>query len=407
MDALRVLMVTRRYWPHMSFDAAGRLASLAEGLRRLGIRPEVVAPRYAASWPAELEHRETPLHRPAPAPRGEWSMVRYSRNLSHWLREQANGCDVLYADAMREEGAMVVDAARRAGIASIVRFGGYGSSNDALWWEATRSGRRCRNLCLAADAIVAPRASSEQALLAAGADASRVHRIDDGFAAAPPGDAVARQAARVALADINSDLFVPPDGCVVLSTNRLDPQGGVMQLAESLPPLVRRTPGLRVWMTGDGPSRLDLYGFLQQEGIHRSVLLPGTFDQPEELLLAADLYVLPSAQDGLEFFLPAAIAAGVPVVVPESAEIRRLLGDAIVDATVFDPQQAGGIQRALQSALGDLPKLRQAGMRLRQAILRRHAPSESIQAHGRLMDRLAQRCRRAANSPTTTAGVRP
>src|SRR5690554_4847035 len=107
-------MVSGHYWPHLTFDAAGRDVRLADALRRAGLSIEVLTPRYAASWPEHLVHREIPVHRPVVAARSQWSISRYLRHLETWLTQHAGRFDVLFCTSLREEVIPVVQTAARS-----------------------------------------------------------------------------------------------------------------------------------------------------------------------------------------------------------------------------------------------------------------------------------------------------
>lgn len=383
-----ILMATRRFWPHTD-DAVGRLTQLADGLRRGGARPTILAARYAASWPRALDYREIPTFRPVAAPRGDWSGALYQRGLARWLREHVAEFDILYADSMREEGAAIVEAALRAEVPSVVRCGGSGGASDGQWANSSRAARRCFNLCLRADALVAPTAAAARALIACGAAAERVHRIDDGVPPGPRRDEASIAAARVSLALANGDLHVPRGGRVVMCTARMDASSGVMLLAEAIIPLCERWPELRVWFIGDGPQREMLHGFLQSHAIRGMTALPGCFGHIDELLRAADVLVVPSDADALEHRLPAAIGAGLPVVVVDTPETRSLLGIAAKDIPMFATGDVGEMRRALITSIEDP---RQAARRAANArnMMRRLFPREhSVAAHLQWFHRLS------------------
>ena len=67
-------------------------------------------------------------------------------------------------------------------------------------------------------------------------------------------------------------------------------------------------------MIGDGPARAELIGQINDLGLSGHIVLPGAFDDVEEFLLAADLFVLPSLEEGISVALLEALAAGLPVV---------------------------------------------------------------------------------------------
>jgi hypothetical protein len=121
---LQVLLVTRRFWPHCGYDSAASLLALATGLQRRGMTIEVLTPRYAATWPETFSLREITVHQHAAAPRSDWSMGRYVRHITSWLKENAKSYDLIYTDAIRDETIAIIDAARGTNVATLARVAG-------------------------------------------------------------------------------------------------------------------------------------------------------------------------------------------------------------------------------------------------------------------------------------------
>ncbi len=62
MNGLRLVLVTRRFWPLVG-GAETATANLARGLRGLGVTPTILTGRHDAQWPADVVYREIPVHR--------------------------------------------------------------------------------------------------------------------------------------------------------------------------------------------------------------------------------------------------------------------------------------------------------------------------------------------------------
>lgn len=347
-----------------------------------------MAPRYSAAWPSSLVYREIPLLRPVAAPRGDWSAALYQRGLTRWLREHAAEYDIVYADNMRDEGAAAVDAAIRAGVPSLARCSGTGENSDSRWASGSRAARRLFNQSLRASGLIAPTASAARALIACGAPPAKVHRIDDGFPAGPRRDPPLVAAARGSLAAVNADLRVPKGGRVVLCPASLDARSGVTHLAEAIVPLCERWPDLRVWFIGDGPSREILHAYLREQGIRDVTALPGCFGHVEELLRAADIMVFPSDSDGLEQRLPAALGAGVPTIVPDTPEIRSLLGPAASEAAMFVPGDVADLRRMMRASLEDYPQMLERAAEIRGMLRQLNPRERSVAAHLELLTQM-------------------
>jgi glycosyltransferase involved in cell wall biosynthesis len=390
VNRLRVLLVARNYWPHGSHDLAAYLCRLAGGLHRRGVRVEILTPRYESSWPESLAYREIPIHRPAAAPRSEWSIGRYSRHLLGWLRDHGPAYDILLAGSMRDESAAVIEAARSIDRPSVVRHSGWGGSSDAVWWSASRGGRRCRAIAKAADRVIVATAGDQRMLLTEGFPADRVVRIENGFEPSGIASPSRKQAARRALASANGDLATSADTPVVLWIGRMDEASGVSRLAKCVRPLVSRHPDLRFWFVGDGPDRESMHALLKGDGVRASIAMPGSFVDLDDLTAAADLYVQ-TGRDGLDCFLPSAISAGLPAIIPDDSAARAALGTpsgSAADGLIrwFESGSTTSLRDALQSAVESLGTCQSEALELRRLLLRERPLSDTIDRYLRVLN---------------------
>jgi glycosyltransferase involved in cell wall biosynthesis len=100
---------------------------------------------------------------------------------------------------------------------------------------------------------------------------------------------------------------------------------------------------------GRGPLRAQLEEEHRRLGLGERFRFLGPRDDVLRLLVAADLLVLPSRQEGLPVALMEACAAGVPIVATAVGEVPSMLHDG-VDALVVAPEQPD----ALADAIGRL-----------------------------------------------------
>jgi glycosyltransferase involved in cell wall biosynthesis len=324
---VRVLLIGRRFWPHGGFDSAGYLTDLACGLNRRGVHVEICTPRYAASWPDRFWFREIPVHRPAAAPRSDWSISRYTRHMTHWLRHHAASFDAILVDSLREESVAAVEACRGTACACIVRYAGYGIHSDAAFWNTSRAARRCAAIAKMADAVIAKSAICNRALIADRFSPDRVHRIGTGFAAGPIRSADQRATARAVLGAVNSDLRTDDDTPIAICNSPMSRGSGACDLVSAARHLIAKHPALRIWFLGDGPYRDWIYEQLRSEGVRASIAMPGSFSHVDDLYAAADVY-LQTDDSGLDHFLPAAVSAELPVVAIHTDATRAVLTGA-------------------------------------------------------------------------------
>ncbi len=389
--SLRVLMVGRHYWPHLAGDTASRWVRLADALARSGVDVEVLTPRFASSWPDKIGHREIVVHRPAAAPRSDWSMGRYLRHAESWLREHAGEYDVLYSATMREEACLVVEAARRTQRISVLHHAGSGNEADAVYAVPLRHRRRLLSAIESADAIVVPRASAHQALLSAGLRASRLHRISHGIVPSKGSagrDPATRLRSRETLANVNGDLATNRDTQVVVTLGAMNASSGLMTLAQSIPNLVNIWPDLRFWLIGDGPLRTELHRYFKYHGVRQNVAMPGTFSDLGDVLTAADMLVQPSANDALDDFVLQAIAAPLPLVMVDAADTRAIVGEHDDCVSWCNELNSLSLHHAIKRVLVDLTPAQAAAERLRRDLVRSQPYNDTVNGFLNLFTRL-------------------
>jgi glycosyltransferase involved in cell wall biosynthesis len=353
---------------------------------------EVLTPRYSSTWPEKLSLREIAVHRPAVAPRSDWSLGRYVRHLTQWLRSDASSFDVLLVDAIRDEALAAIEYARSSGCSTIVRCGGWGEHSDTQWWASSRNARRCGSMGKLADAVVAKSAVCQRALLADGYKADQVHRIDDGFAASPARIAASRSQARRSLAMLSSDLATKQDTPVVLCASRMTREGGVNLLVRGAGQLVLKYPDLSIWFIGDGPHRDWIYESLRGDGLRASIAMPGTFCDPSDLLSAADVFVQPD-DDGLEAMLPAAVAAELPIVTVDTNSTRSVLGRSPEASELVQwcpGATAKYLRLGLLNVLDDLPAAQAQAAELKRLLVRTQPQSKTIADYAELIEQLVR-----------------
>ncbi len=391
-NKLRVLFATRRFWPHGGFDSAAALLSLASGMQRLGIDVEVLAPRYASTWPENFKLRELTIHRPAAAPRSDWSMGRYIRHLTHWLREHARSYDLIYVDSAREETIAIAEATRGTSVAKLVRVSGWGAHSDASWWDSSRSGARSFNAVKRFDACLAKNASDHRTLLARGIPANQVFRVDSGFTPGTTRSPLARSVARKVLAEVNGDLSADIHAPVMLCMGRMIRGNGMDLVVDCVRTMVARYSNLRVWFVGDGPNRDSLYSRLRSDGVRASVAMPGSFLDTEDLVTAADVY-LQTDDEGIDHFLPAAVSAELPIVAVRTPSIEGFLGavaELETGVSWYTAGQGKSLCQAVRKVIDDLPQSRAGAAALRKLLVRSRPQRTMIDQHVAIVRQLVE-----------------
>ena len=396
--SLRVLLIGRHFWPHGSIDSANHLTELASAFHRAGIHVEVLTPRYASSWPEQLMVREVAVHRPAAAPRSDWSMGRYVRHLANWLREHGPRFDILLVDAIRDEAMAAIDAAQAIGMPVALRCRGLGEETDLDWWRSSRAAGKCGLAGRRANALIANNAQCQRDLIAEGFDPVKLHRIDEGFTPMHPRSAATQRQARESLASVSTDLVADDHAPVLLCASRMTRDGGINLLVKAAPHLIAKYPNLRIWFIGNGPYRDWIYESLRRDGVRASIAMPGSFCDFEDLYAAADLFLQPD-RGGLDFFLRTAVSAELPIVAIDESSIRSVLCETFAEGSPSAPTplvnwcaeaNAKQIRLGVVHVLEDSNKAQSQASELRRIMLRAKPQDQTIQAYISLLEKLVQ-----------------
>lgn len=161
----------------------------------------------------------------------------------------------------------------------------------------------------------------------------------------PRGPGLGRRAARQALG-------LDPHSPVVLTVGRLTVQKGQRHLLDAVPGLAARFPDLAVVLIGHGHLHDQLVEQARVLGVSDRVHFAGHRTDARMLLDAADVFVLPSRQEGMPLAALEAMDAGLPVVA------TRVLGTAEVvedgeTGTLVPPGRPQPLGAAVAELLAD------------------------------------------------------
>lgn len=371
----RVLWVTRRYWPHGAGRHSRAAASLAitQALANMGMHVEVLTPRYGTHWSHEFFHGSVRVHRIASAPKGEWSMQRYVRQLSQWMHDQSPRFDWIVCDGINDDVrsvALAVSQIRNTkrvdqsdGTRSAVVCDGWGGDGDDVWCRQARGGPRCLQSVAQLDRVISRHAALDRYLIANGVPSQRIHRIASGFHRPTRVSIEQRMGARCSLAKINLDLKTENDDRVLLwcghMTGRGHYESGVGLLVGSARLVCARYPKLKIWMLGDGELHDWIHTELKAEGVRNAVAMPGTFPDMTEVWKSVDGVVV-TDDDQVRYTLPAAISHALPTILADQTGIRDWVNDKfaakVADSFAwYDARKPASFRKTFRGVWDDLP----------------------------------------------------
>ncbi len=352
MNPLRLALVTRRFWPLVG-GAERAMGNLAVELAARGVQVTLLTARWHAQWPAELTFGEVPVVRlPNPALRF-WGTLRYMRALGRWLRGHGGTCDAVCVSMLKHDAYATIRSVRGR-VPVVLRAEGGGRSGDCLWQLDAVFGRRIKRACMKAAALVAPSRAIERELKAAGYPRDRIHYIPNGVSIPPPRSVQSRRDARSALGALHPVLRLPESAPLAVYTGRLHPAKGLSDLIAAWDRVRADWPSARLCLAGEGPMRAALHDEIESRNLGGHVLLAGTFDNVDGLLAAADLFVLPSLEEGMSLSLLEAMAAAVPAVASDIPGNRELVCDG-EHALLVPPGDPRALADAVLRLLGDRP----------------------------------------------------
>lgn len=192
-----------------------------------------------------------------------------------------------------------------------------------------------------------------------------------------PGRAAARRA-----------LGLDADQPVVITVGRLITMKRHRDLVDSTPALLERFPDLVVLVVGDGHLHRQLRRQAVSLGVGDRVRLLGHRTDARQLLDAADVFVLPSAHEGMPLAALEAMEAGLPVVATRVTGSEEVVVDGETGLLV-PAQDPAALTRALADLLADPTRRARMGREGRRRYLagytRRRMAQDTLAVYSRVL----------------------
>lgn len=317
---LKLALVSRRF-PPLIGGAERVFAYLAEALAREGADVTVLTSAWgeAAALPGREEilvPKAKPggrlvIHRLPTSPLRFVGTWLYMRELRKWLTK--NPVDLAYVSMLKHDAFVAVGVGQKRGFPVVLRPEGAGATGDIAWLNRANFGRKIAERCKRADAFVAISKAVHNELWSLRHDDARIHDLPNGVPV--PQRAWQR---RPGWREAPRAVFV----------GRLAAEKNLATLMRAWPIVRLSFPNARLTLVGEGPKRPLLEEIARNLGLSAdAVAMPGALADVEPLLRSADLFVLPSTEEGMSIALLEAMALGVPLVASAIPGNRRLVAD--------------------------------------------------------------------------------
>lgn len=160
---------------------------------------------------------------------------------------------------------------------------------------------------------------------------------------------------------LRKKLRLPP-GILIMVVGKLAQRKGLELMLQTFCSLREHDPKLRLIFVGSGHGRINsceekLRSMIRSLHAHHDVIITGDVENVHEFLQAADLFVLPSEQEGMSRALLEAMAAGLPCIATSVGAATEVIRDEI-HGLLIPPSNAQALSSALTRLIGD-PDLRQ------------------------------------------------
>lgn len=393
MAPLRIALVTRRFWP-LAGGGERVMANLALELAARGHQLKIVTAQWDANWAEKLMYGPVPVFRLPQSDLPIWGTLRYMASLATWFGEELPKLDLVYVSMLKHDAFSTLGAAAGTRVPVILRPEGAGPTGDCRWQDDATFGWGIRSRCRTASAVVACSDAIAAELAAANYPVERTVRIDNGVPIPPPRDAdevsTIRAETRTSLSELDGAALLRDDDPLVVYTGRLHAGKGLVDLVTAWPAVLERWPTAQLWLIGEGPQRAELEKLIVDLALCPRVFLPGVFDDVGDVLAAADLYVLPSYEEGMSLSLLEAMAAGLPVIATDIPGNRPLVrcGE---EGLLVPRGEARSLAKAIVSLLDNRPRARQLGQAARARVARDFSIARTADEHEALFARLLAR----------------
>ncbi len=159
---------------------------------------------------------------------------------------------------------------------------------------------------------------------------------------------------------VRKELGLEPEATVITFMGRLVLEKGILDLGKAFTGIAGNCPGAVLLVAGDSKTAADrdsstsgkLRQMITMNSMENRIRLIGFRNDPERILAASDIFVLPSYREGLPRSICEAMACGLPVIASNIRGCREEVTDGI-NGILFEPGSIKALERAMMTLVND------------------------------------------------------
>ncbi len=311
MKALRIAMVVPDFPRIGGYER--QAVALCHQLLTMGHKPYLVT-NVRPGREYEPNYEGIELVALSEAPKFRQHPFLFVRAFLQHLKKRPVDC--VHAHAMAPFSSAAIIAAKSRGIPTVLKLAGIGDekvfrAHNDLNFRLARRGP------LVAEKVVTLCNAMDRVAQSFGAEGTQMVRIPNGVYMGHAQDVSAESAFA-----LRKSLKIPDDHRIFLYVGRLSEEKGLRTLFQAVLPILKSEHRRTLVVVGDGPMRAELESMCQGY----PVKMVGFQKKPAFYYRMADLFLLPSHEEGMSNALLEAMAVGLPIVATDVGAAGEMLG---------------------------------------------------------------------------------
>jgi glycosyltransferase involved in cell wall biosynthesis len=162
------------------------------------------------------------------------------------------------------------------------------------------------------------------------------------------------------LSAVRGEFAIPVAANILITVAVLRELKGIQFMLRALPAVLAKHPNTYYLIVGSGEHRDELEKEASRAGVNRRVIFSGRRSDIPRLLLASDLFVLPTLTEALPTVLAEAMAAQLPIVACAVGGVPEMVTDG-QNGLLVPPAAQQALADACNALLADLQQSRRMG----------------------------------------------